>query len=55
MDGISSSMTSALTSLTSAEAGSDIQVKILKEAMEQAEQGVAPLIELLGGQLDIRA
>lgn len=55
MEGISSSMTSALSSLTSAQTGSEVQVKVLKEAMDQAEKGVLPLIDQLGGNVDLRA
>lgn len=54
MDGISG-MTSALSSLSALETGSDTQVKVLKMAMDQAEQSVAPLLENLGVNLDVRA
>lgn len=54
MDGIDTGMTSALTALSATQAGSEVQVKVLKEAMDQAEQGLLPLLEHLGQGIDVR-
>lgn len=54
MEGIDAGMTSAITALSAAQSGSEIQVKVLKEAMEQAEQGLLPLLEHLGQGIDVR-
>lgn len=52
MEGLSADLTAAASNLQSAESASAVQVKVLKEAMEQAGSEVLPLLAGLGENVD---
>lgn len=55
MDGISGTLAAASTQLFTDQAATSVQVKALKEAMDQAASSVVPLIEGLGENVDVTA
>lgn len=55
MDGISADLTSAVSQLSSSETAGAVQVKALKEAMDQAESSLLPLLEGIGANVDALA
>jgi hypothetical protein len=55
MDGISANLTAAATQLSSSETAGAVQVKALKEALDQAGSTLLPLLEGLGEHVDALA
>jgi hypothetical protein len=55
MDGLSGVLASTASDLSSSKSASSVQVKVLKEAMNQASSEILPMVEDIGQKLDVTA